>query len=208
MQSFPSSPPFISPKELRPGRYWYVVAAAVAVVMCLLGLVIGVLRFKSVLDSVDTGHRFVNGDTITLQLEPDGDRGIWATYPGPSPGPKCGISGPGDPRLTDPGTDVSLTRDETWNLIYTFDVQRSGYYKITCSSQAETRYALGNDGGVLAFVGGLVLAVVLPTAGVGICAVIVVITALRRNSHHKRLLAERAGCGGHPGYTRYPGPGR
>lgn len=178
MQPFP--PPRIPANELRPGRHWYATAAAIAVVLIVVGAVIGAYRLNDAIDSVDTDHQFGNGDTVTLRLEPGSAKTIWVKYPGRSPGPECAITGPGDAVLTDPGADVFLTRDETWMPLHTIDVPRAGDYAVTCSSQALSRYAIGESSGLVALAGWLVLAVLLPVLGIIICAVIVLVTAFRR----------------------------
>ncbi|EST37180.1 hypothetical protein N566_14480 [Streptomycetaceae bacterium MP113-05] len=189
------SPPRIPAHQLRPGRHWYVTAVAIAVAMIVLSVALAVYRFNSAVDAVNTDNQWANGETVTLRLEPEREKAIWVMYPGMSPGPRCDITGPGDPALTE-GTDVSLTFDETWDLVYTTDVQQAGDYTVTCSSQAVSRYAIGDSGGMFTFVGWLILAVLLSVLGIGICAVIVVVTAVRRRGHRKRLLAERLGSGG------------
>ncbi|MFB6582790.1 hypothetical protein ACFCYC_36220 [Streptomyces sp. NPDC056402] len=188
----PSAPPQTSANDLRPGRHWYAVAASIAVVLILLGVAIGAYRFNTAIDSVDTDHPFANGDTVTLRLEPGSGKTIWIRDEefGPSGARECSITGPGDPRLTDPGIDVFLTRDETWNPLHTIDVPRAGDYEVTCSSPAPSTYAIGDSGGMFAFAGWLMLAALLPMLGIGICAVLVLVTALRRRGHRRRLLAE------------------
>lgn len=192
----PLPPPRIPANVLRPGRHWYVTAAAIAVVLIVLGAAIGVYRFSHVIYAVDTDNQFANGDTVTLRLDPESEKAIWVKYWGPSPGPKCDITGPGDPGLTDPPSDVFLTRDETWDLLHTFNVSQAGDYAVTCSSHALSRYAIGDTGGIFAFAGGLIPAVLLPILGIGICVVIVLVTAIRRSGHRKRLLAAHYGSGG------------
>ncbi|MFD7910284.1 hypothetical protein ACFV30_06080 [Streptomyces sp. NPDC059752] len=188
----PFAPPQIPANDLRPGRHWYATAASIAVVLILLGAAIGAYRFNSAIDSVDTGHPFANGDTVTLRLEPGSGKTIWIRDQefGPSAAPECSITGPGDPGLSDPGIDVFPTRDETWNPLHTIDVSRAGDYEVSCSSPALSKYAIGDSGGIFAFAGWLMLAVLLPMLGIGICAVIVLVTALRRRGHRRRLLAE------------------
>jgi hypothetical protein len=198
----PLPPPRIPANELRPGRHWYVTAAAIAVVLTVLGVAFGVYRFAGLTGRVDTDHQFANGDTVTLRLEPGAERAVWAKYPGRSPGPRCDITGPGDPRLTDPGTDVYLTGDETWHVVQVIHVSQAGDYTLTCSSQALSRYALGGTGVLTTFAGGLALVIVLPALGFGVCAVIVLVTAVRRSRHRKRLLAALLGSGaGRPAPT-------
>lgn len=192
MQSSPQ--PRIPARELRPGRHWYLTAVGVAVVLIVLGAILGVHQFAKAIDAVDTDDRFANGDALTLQLTPESQKTIWVKYPGPSPGPECGITGPGAPRLTEPGADVFLTRDETWTPLSTIEVSQAGDYAITCSSHALSRYAIGEAGGLVALAGWLVLAIALPALGIGVCAVIVLVAAVRRRRHRKRLTAERYGC--------------
>ncbi len=201
MSSFP--PPEIPANELRPTRHWYVTAAAIAVTLITVGVVIVVYRYNDMIGTVDADNQFANGDTITVPLEPESEKAIWVGHPGPD-GQECRITGPGDPGLTDPGIDVFLTRDETWNPLYTIDVSRAGDYEVTCSSQEPVQYAIGDTGGFFTFVGGLMLAILLAILGIGICAVIVLVTVVRRIGHRKRLLAERYGPDrGHP---VHPGP--
>ncbi|MGA4847248.1 hypothetical protein ACOBQB_13655 [Streptomyces sp. G5(2025)] len=189
----PSPPPRIPANELRPGRHWYATAAVIAVVLTALGAVIGVSRFHDVVDAVDTGHQFADGDTVTLRLDPEDEKALWIKERGPSPDQSCDITGPGAPRLTDPGIDVFLTRDAAWNPLHTIHVPRAGEYKITCTSQGPSRYAIGDPGGLVAFGGWLILAGLFPVVGILICAAIVLVTAVRRSGHRKRLLAERHG---------------
>jgi hypothetical protein len=183
----PLSPPRIPANELRPGRHWYATAVAMAVVLTLPGVAVGVHRFHSAADAVDTAHQWTNGDTVTLRLDPESDKAIWVEYPGRSPGPECDITGPGDPGLTDPGTDISLTWDESWNLLYTLDVPQAGDYAVTCSSPALSHYAIGDPGGAFAFAGRLTMALLFPLLGWSVCAVIVLVTAVRRGAHRRRL---------------------
>ncbi|MFE5602376.1 hypothetical protein ACFQ8O_24700 [Streptomyces coelicoflavus] len=176
-------------KELRPGRHWYLTAAAIAVVLTVLGAVIAAYRFNNLLNAVDTDHQFANGDVVTLRLDPENEQTIWAKYPGVSPGPECDISGPGAPRLTDPGADLFTTYDETWTPVGTTDVTRPGDYTLTCSSRALSRYALGDSEGIVSFVVDLIPAVLLAVVGITTAAVITLVTAIRRRAHRRRLLA-------------------
>ncbi|MFC8415172.1 hypothetical protein [Streptomyces coelicoflavus] len=176
-------------RELRPGRHWYLTAAAIAVVLTVLGVVIGAYRFNNLLDAVDTDHQFANGDTVTLRLDPENEQTIWAKYPGVSPGPECDIAGPGAPRLTDPGADLFATYDETWTPVGTTDVTRAGDYTLTCSSRALSRYALGDSEGLISFAVDLIPAVLLAVLGITTAAVITLVTAVRRRAHRKHLLA-------------------
>ncbi|WP_030547681.1 hypothetical protein [Streptomyces albus] len=196
----PSPSPRIPANELRPGRHWYATAAAISVLLIVLGVALGMHGFKNVVNAVDTDNQFANGDTVTLRLDPEHEKAIWIRGRGPSSAQACDITGPGDPGLTGPGIDLFLTRDETWNPLYTIDVPRAGDYKVTCSSQGgPSRYAIGDPGGFVTFGGRLVLAILLPVLGIGVGAAIALVTAFRRRGHRKRLLAERHGSGGsHP----------
>ncbi|MFD3939712.1 hypothetical protein ACFWSF_36995 [Streptomyces sp. NPDC058611] len=205
----PFPPPQIPAIELRPSRRWYATAGAIAVVLIVMGVAIGAFRFNNAIDAVDTNHQFANGDIVTLRLEPGSEKTMWIRDEefGPSAAPKCSITGPGDPGLTDPGVDVFLTGDETWNPLYTIDVPRAGDYQVTCSSHASSKYAIGDSGGFFALAGWLVLAIALPILGITICAVIVLITTFRRSRRREQLLAERQGSGGGNPAHASPGPG-
>ncbi|MGQ4487907.1 hypothetical protein ACN6LM_005121 [Streptomyces sp. SAS_281] len=187
----PFAPPQIPANELSPGRLWYAVAAVTTVALIVLGVVLGVYRFNNMVDAVDTDHQFANGDIFSLRLGPESERTIWIKDRGPSAAQDCNITGPGNPRLGGPGIDVFLTRDETWNPLYDIEASRTGNYKITCSSEGPSQYAIGKSGGIVTFLGGSILAVVLPVVGVSLGTVIVIVTAVRRRDHRKRLLAER-----------------
>ncbi|MFE6761959.1 hypothetical protein [Streptomyces sp. NPDC057689] len=197
----PVAPPPIAANELRPGRFWYAVAAVTAVALIALGVIGGVSRFNDVTDAVDTGRSFSDGETVSIRLGPESDRTIWIKDQGPSDSQKCSITGPGDPGLDSPAIDFFLTRDATWNPLYDIHVKRSGTYELTCSSDGPSEYAVGDHGGIVTFLGGAVLAIVLSVLGVGIAAVIVLVTAIRRRAHRKRLLAERRDAGAQPGPT-------
>ncbi|WP_374982727.1 hypothetical protein [Streptomyces fradiae] len=185
----PSPAPRIPANELRPGRRWYAVAAAITVVLIVSGTAIGVHRFDDAVNAVDTDHQFADGGTVTVRLEPGHEKAIWIKDRGPSAAQACDITGPGDAVLTSPGVDVFLTRHETWNPLYSIAVQQSGDYEVTCTSRGPSRYAIGDSGGLVAFGGWLVLAVLLPMLGIGIGSAIVLITVFRRRGHRKRMLA-------------------
>ncbi|MEW2372621.1 hypothetical protein AB0940_25140 [Streptomyces sp. NPDC006656] len=89
-----------------------------------------------------------------------------------------------------------LTRDETWTPLCTINVPRTGDYKVTCSSRAISRYVIGDPGGLVTLGGWLIMAIFLPTLGIGISAVIILVTAYRRRRPRKRLLDERYSSGG------------
>ncbi|MFI6874456.1 hypothetical protein ACIBL6_13525 [Streptomyces sp. NPDC050400] len=165
-------------------------SAVIAVLLTVLGVVIGVLRFHDAMNAVDTDNQFADGGSLTLHLEAGSDKAIWIMERGPSPDQKCGITGPGDPGLSDPGIDVFLARDAAWNPLYTIDAPRAGDYKITCSSRGPSRYAIGDTGSLVALTGRLLIGALLCVFGITACVALVAVTAIRRDRHHTRLLAE------------------
>lgn len=187
----PSPSPRIPANDIRPARRWLFIAPAIAVVLLVLAVVVTMYRFDRAVDAVDTGKEFAGGASVTLRLDPESEKAIWIKYLGGRlPAHECGITGPGDPRLTDAGWDFFLGRDATWNPLYTIEVSQVGDYEVTCSSQEPFVYGIGGPGGFVAFVGGLILTVLLAALGVIACAAVVLVTAVRRRNHRKRLLAE------------------
>ncbi|MDQ0813800.1 hypothetical protein QFZ63_005514 [Streptomyces sp. B3I7] len=192
----PPPAPRTPAKELRPGRHWYVTAAVLPVVLIALGAVIGVHAVRNAVDAVDTGHRFADGETVTLRLDPAHEKTIWIRDRGPSSRQSCDINGPGDPALNGPGIDVFLTRREAWNPLFDIDVPRAGEYSLTCSSRGgPSQYALGDAGGLVTLGGRLLPALLLPVVGVVAGLVLALVTGLRRRGHRRRLLAARRGPG-------------
>jgi hypothetical protein len=174
-----------------------VAAVVLPVVTTALGVVLGVHALGDAVDAVDTGHRFAGGDTVTLRLDPAHEKSIWIRDRGPSSRQSCDISGPGDPALTDPGIDVFLTREETWNPLFGIDVSQAGEYRVTCSSRGgPSQYALGDEaGGLLALGGRLFPALLLPVTGLFAGLVLALVTWLRRRGYRRRLSAARQGSG-------------
>jgi hypothetical protein len=186
-------PPPIPASELRPRRYWYAVAAAIAVVLIGAGVTIGVLRFTKMLGAVDDGPRFGGTGSVTVQLDAGSDKAIWVESRGLSFAPECQITSPGT--LHGSGSDTSIGKGTTtWHLLDTIDVPKTGEYQIRCRSEGtRVQYAIGDSVDVGGFVVGLVLAIVLPIVGFLSCVVICLITGLRRSSHRKRLVAQSYG---------------
>ena len=75
----------------------------------------------------------------------------------------------------------------------------AGEYTLSCEGNEETTYSVTQqdilDDLLFGFFGALGFAVLLPGLGVLIGATILIVTAVRRNSHKRRLLAERARYG-------------
>jgi hypothetical protein len=206
-----SPPPGTPAAKIRPGRHWYVTGSLITAVLILLGMAVGLSRLSAAVDAVDTGQRFGGGDTVTLRLTPGGTEEIWLKDDefGPRGTHECGITGPGGPVLRDPSIDMFVTWDEAWHPLYAIEVSQAGDYKVTCSppgaSPESAQYAFGNAGGFAGFLGGVVWAVALSALGVGVGAAVILVTAVRRRSHRRRLIAERGYLGG--GHSAPPGQG-
>ncbi|MEU6211386.1 hypothetical protein ABZ891_15925 [Streptomyces sp. NPDC047023] len=189
-----SPPPPIAANELRPGRHWYAVAAGIAAVLIAIGVALGAYRFHQAVDSVDTGRQFARGDTVTLHLEPGSEKTVWGRvdFPEDAHPPECDITGPGAPRLGNAGFDTFLTRDETWAPLFAIEVSQAADYRLTCTSRSDFGYAIGESGGLVSLAGRLILSVLFALLGTVTGAAIVLVTALRRRSHRRRLLAARS----------------
>ncbi|MFD7862461.1 hypothetical protein [Streptomyces sp. NPDC059783] len=192
----PYVPPRIPANHLRPARFWYAVAAVIAVALTAVGAVIGASWLTGTMNAVDTDHAFTNGRTVSLRLDPDHDKSIWIKDGSPGGEQKCSITGPGDPSLGKPGIDAFVTSDATWNPLFAITVRQTGTYEVTCSSDGYSHYAIGASGAITASTGELALALTLPVLGISIGAAVVIIVAVRRSTARKRLLAEHHGFGG------------
>ncbi|MGH3094973.1 MAG: hypothetical protein ACRDMV_03105 [Streptosporangiales bacterium] len=198
----PPAPGSVDPRELRPRRLWYVIGPVIFVLCCLLAA--GV--FIWTLYGAFSGLTELGPGKTTVQLTPDEEKTFYSSKPRDLtafPGVPCQVSGPGQYKPEPVFGSETLTRDgTTWHAILHFHVTKAGGYDVTCGGQGSVRFAIGNKFSVGGLVGGIFAIIAIPFVGFLIGGAIVLVTALRRNGHKKRLLAVAAG----PAHPGAPGP--
>lgn len=208
------SPPQIDPRELRPGRGWFVAAGAIALIFILIGAGGLVWGLVTAVGEVKMGQRFGMGETVTVRMLPDPATAIFARAgaSGLRPDADCTVtSAAGRPVPVAPpsGTFTATINGVTWHEIYVVKVTEPGDYRVTCQSTESQGFATGKAPELGRFLGGLAGGIaalfVLSFVGMAIGAIIAIVTGVKRGNHRKRLLAERYGSPRQPGW---PPPAR
>ncbi|NUS74561.1 MAG: hypothetical protein HOQ05_14355 [Corynebacteriales bacterium] len=186
----PQFKPQISAKELKPGRGWFVVAAAIFVLSLIAAVVTLVVALTSL---PDIDIKFDDEETKVVELDSDKrytlyvdtDRSYSVDY-------FCSVTS------VDTGDAVELSDVDTeytqgkWSSIYHFDVPRDGDYDLLCNGTSErNRYALGERANLWVLTAGITGLFVLPGLGFLIGGVIALVVAVKRNRHKTRLLYQR-----------------
>jgi hypothetical protein len=165
--------------------------------------------------SMDT--EFDAGSPTTVELSADRTWGVYVVEP--RSGGDVTADCTGSP---EDGGSIDLSRvnfdlrfgsgDRTWKLLYDVEVSETGRYTIECRTTdgaTDARFGVSesmNVGGIAGRVlGSLGVLLGIPCLALTVAGIIAVVTAVRRNSHKKRLQQQRTG--GYPPGTGYPGPG-
>jgi hypothetical protein len=208
-------PPQIPASQLRPGRAWYWVAGVIAVLGICVGGVIGVIGFSSLVDDVPRSldAEFDPGSPVTLDLSADQTWAIFVSREQGSTdvGTECTGSPANGGSIDLNRSDIEFrfgTGDRTWRLIYDVEVSETGRYQIECrvtdATVTDARFGIAesvNVGNIVGQVFGSLGALLgIPCLALTVAGIIAVVTAVRRNSHKKRLQQER-------GYLPPGGPG-
>lgn len=195
----------VDPRLIRPKRYWYAVAGAVALVALLVPLAVYVVGQL-------TGPRLTEvGTGVTaLTIKTSETRWLYVSKPKRLIPPPCTLTGPGDVQLeavTDfRSVEYAGTR---WYAIAKLTVSADGRYTLACiGPPGGIRLAVGGDPGGPGIVGGVVADVLVPVLGVLVALALAVLTFVRRRSHRAGMLATAGvpgGPWGPPGYGARPG---
>ncbi|MGH3382201.1 MAG: hypothetical protein ACRDP6_46485, partial [Actinoallomurus sp.] len=153
----------VDPRAVRPKRYWYVVAGAVAVVALLVPLgmyVVGQL----------TGPRLTEvGKGVTgISMKTSETKWLYVSKQKRLIPPPCRLAGPGDVRVTPLTKFQSVHYDgTTWYALAKLRVTADGSYVLACVGiPGGIRLAVGGDPSTPGIVGGLVADVLVPVLGV------------------------------------------
>ena len=206
--------PSIDPKQLRPGRVWYVVAAAIVVLGVCVGMgvfALGMTSFISGLPAME--QRFESGSATEMRLSADKKWAVYVSVPEGESGPAlaaaadCTGSGDGEITLSRNRANINIgANGEQWQLAYNVTVDQTGTYRLECAFGDESvgqgsEFAIGEaiDLGAFGTLFGSIGALLgAPCLALLVGGVIALVAAVRRSSHRKRLQQQAAG---------YPPPG-
>lgn len=191
-------PPRVSSSELRPGRFGYWAGGAVIVVAGIAGVAVFLFFVLRAVALPPFAAEVPNGGQGTFTHVLDADTAFIALYSDSPMGTEgdCELVTPGGEPFWFAGSDFTHETPE-WTLVGTAHPAESGEYTMTCDGVPGATYAAASvpaDFGLAGNVAGALASFFLiPLAGLVVGLVLIVSTAVRRNNHKRRLLAERAG---------------
>lgn len=185
----------VDPRELRPGRGWYVVGALVLVVGFATAFTGFMVSVFSTVSMSEFEARVTSGQEASFTVEEPGfELGLYASSGGGSDACSLVLPDGSESGFGRPGYSHS---SESWALVGTQQIAEAGEYTLSCSHASETsEFAVANngDGGVeiARGVGAAFLWAIVPSLlGLATGLPILITTGVRRNRLHRRLLAER-----------------
>lgn len=215
----PQPPPHIDASQLKPGRVWYTVAAAIMALGVCTGLGLGAFGVMSIIDDLPEMKSTFAADTETVvELSPDQEWAIFVDHPSDAGrlDAECAAEPVGEGTVdisTVSGNFTYSDSNHEWQLLFDVDVSEAGEYRFECTTDdGDVEFAVGDGvdmGGFFAATLGSVGALlVIPGIAVSVGIVIILVTLTRRSSHKKRLLHAHI-AGGAPGpYGPYGPPPR
>lgn len=189
------TPPPVDPKAIKPGRFWYVIAAIIIVAGIGGGITVFAFGVSSVAGSVPEFDKLIATDTPTaVGLTKDRDWALYVEYPGDeAPAVTCTAESlDGEATLSSGNTTFTFSSGgQTWHLAYEVSVDTTGDYTFTCGSDPKAgSFAVGEAvdvggfvGGIFGTIGGLIG---IPCFSLVVGGVIILVVALRRGSSRKR----------------------
>ncbi|WP_326808934.1 MULTISPECIES: serine/arginine repetitive matrix protein 2 [unclassified Streptomyces] len=185
----PLNPSQVPAGDVRPRRVWYVVAGVLALVLAGAGAAVIVVTVKDTVDSVDTGRSFSGGSSETFSFTEGETKAIYVSQPRKGR-VDCRIPKMESGSMTQPDSTIRITvGSRTWDRVFEVKPADSGDYTLTCISEQQAEFALGDKPQVGATVGGIFAAIGLFFAATAAAVGISVITAVRRGRHRRRLAA-------------------
>jgi hypothetical protein len=190
----PGPPPHIDTRQLRPRRRWFVVAGVIAALCVGVGIASFALTLNSAVDSVDDGEAFASGRSVTLRFGPDDDAAIYVRSPFDARAHCEVVSAPAGsrPRVTTPGSTFSVAKGgERWERAFVLKTDTDADYRVRCDDpRGALTFAPGDDADVSSFVGGVVVTVAVPLAGLLTATGVAIIVGVRRGRHRRWLEAQ------------------
>ncbi|GHE12402.1 serine/arginine repetitive matrix protein 2 [Streptomyces alanosinicus] len=201
---YPWGPPYGGPppplrdipaRDLRPRRVWYVVGALLGLVLVGAGIASIVTTVKDTMHSVDTARSFSSGGTRTFGFVRGETKAIYVSQAGPGH-VECRIPELGSGSITRPDSTFRVTLgSRSWDRVFEVRTGSTGDYALTCTSERPAEFALGDRPRVGATIGGIAAGIGCFLAALAAVTAIVLVTAVRRSRHRRRLAAARAAGG-------------
>ncbi|MEU9481271.1 serine/arginine repetitive matrix protein 2 [Streptomyces sp. NPDC048191] len=195
---YPWGPPYGGPpppaahipaKDLRPRRIWYLVAALLGIVLAGVGIVFIVATVKNTIDSIDTARSFSSGDSRTFSFVEGQTKAIYVSQSGQGH-VDCRIPEMRSGSMTQPDSTFRITLgSRTWDRVFEVKPGSTGDYTLTCTSELPAEFALGDKPDAGSTIGGIAAAIGCFIAAFATTATIVIVTAVRRGRHRRRLAA-------------------
>lgn len=185
----PLDPSRIPAEHVRPRRIWFVVAVVLALLLAGAGTAVIVGAVKGMTDLIDTDRSFSSGDPQSFSFTEGETKAIYISQSGEGR-VDCRIPSMPSGAITRPDSTFHLTLgSRTWDRVFEVEPSNSGYYTLTCVSERQTEFAVGDEPRVGGTVGGVFTAIGLFFTAVVAAAAIIIVTAVRRSRHRRQLAA-------------------
>jgi hypothetical protein len=172
---------------VRPRRIWYVVAAVLALVLSGAGAAVIVVTVKDTVNSVDSDRSFPGGSSQKFSFTEGETKAVFVSQAGEGQ-VSCRAPEMESGAMTRPDSTYRVTLgSRTWERVFEVKPGSSGDYTLTCTSDQQAEFAVGDKPEVGATVGGIFAAVGLFIAAVGSAVTITIVTTIRRGRHRRRL---------------------
>ena len=199
----PPQPPRVDSSELRPGRVGYWAGGLVIVLGVIAGIALFVFFIIRAVAPPDLAVEVPDGARGTFSYTPDAETPNIALYSTSAAGSfdDCGLLTPSGEPLGFSAPGVTQEGPELVLVGVVLSPPEPGEYTLVCEGVSGATYsaaAVPDDFGLAGgIVGALISFFLIPLAGFVLGLILIITTAVRRNKHKKRLLAERGGYG-HP----------
>ncbi|HET9609592.1 MAG TPA: hypothetical protein VFP06_08285, partial [Acidimicrobiales bacterium] len=211
----PAAPPAGGEQQVRPSKWWFAVAGAVAAVGVVGAVVVAVVGIAAYTDRIDGFDRADLPATLQVEITETGGYSIYHEYTGAyegffRPSPEVSVTDPSGGSVALERYDASVTYQAAGHEgrgEFTFEATEAGTYTVTATGSTGSAVAVGRGigAGLFASIGAALL---LGFGGVVGGAVIAIVVGVKRSRARRALLPAFGGWGPPPpGGWGPPGPG-
>ncbi|MBO8190338.1 serine/arginine repetitive matrix protein 2 [Streptomyces oryzae] len=150
------------------------------------------MTVKSAVRSVDTGRSFPSGGSQKVSFTKGKTKAIFVSQSGKGR-VNCNIPDMRAGSMTRPDSTFQVTAgSRTWERVLEVEPGSSGDYALTCTSERQAEFAVGDRPHVGATAGATFAAIGLFFAAVAAAVAISAVTAVRRGRHRRQYAAASA----------------